>query len=55
MIAYLTQNFPTIHGCDCGSGVPMLIELHKAVWIMTLSLKWAREASIQVSFHQHYS
>lgn len=54
MIAYLTQNFPTIHGCNCGSGMPMLIELHKAVWIMTLCLQWAREARIPVTVHQHY-
>lgn len=53
MIAYLTQNFPTIHGCNCGSSMPVLIKLHKAVWIMTLCLQRAREPSLQVTFHQH--
>lgn len=43
MIAYLTQNFPTIHGCDCGSGMSMLIEFHKAVRIMTCCLEWILE------------
>lgn len=47
MIAYLTQYFPTVHGCNCGSGVSMFIELHKAVRVVTCCLEWTGNAHIK--------
>lgn len=51
MIAYLTQNFPTIHGCNCCSGVSMLIELHKAVRVVTCCLEVDRKTQMSSSNH----